>query len=146
MVDYYGLPKTGSRAWPGREAAANLSFPQKAVTLETAHSADVCGKLGARFDPERFIPFVMMQEFEGLLFSHCHSFAKGIGRPNLAADFQAIRDQFASREEIDDSPDTAPSKRVENLVEGYQKPLLGSLAAIEIGLPRIRSECPHFAE
>jgi hypothetical protein len=39
---------------------------------------------------------------------------------------------------------TAPSKRVQALVPGYEKPLLGTLAVIEIGLDKIRAECPHF--
>jgi hypothetical protein len=26
MVDYYGLPKTGDRAWPGRDSAGRLPF------------------------------------------------------------------------------------------------------------------------
>src|SRR5439155_24359243 len=42
MVDYYGLPKTGSRAWPGREAAGRLPFAQKAATVENALAADIC--------------------------------------------------------------------------------------------------------
>jgi Domain of unknown function (DUF4276) len=33
-----------------------------------------------------------------------------------------------------------------DLVPGYEKPLLGSLAVQEIGLIRIRRECPHFNE
>jgi hypothetical protein len=102
--------------------------------------------MGGTFNPDRFIPFVMMHEFEGLLFSDCESFSRGIGRPELAAEFQSIRDQFSSPEEIDDSPITAPSKRVEKLVEGYEKPLLGALAILEIGLDVIRAECPHFHE
>jgi hypothetical protein len=57
---------------------------------------------------------------------------------------QEIREQFATPEEIDDSPATAPSKRVEALVRGYEKPLLGVLAILEIGLVRIRAESPHF--
>lgn len=57
---------------------------------------------------------------------------------------EAIRNAFASPEEIDDSPLTAPSKRVEKLVPGYTKPLLGTLAVLEIGLEAIRRECPHF--
>jgi hypothetical protein len=75
-----------------------------------------------------------MHEFEGLLFSDCAAFSRGIGRPDLAAGLQEIRDQFATPEEIDDSPVTAPSKRVEGLVPGYEKPLLGVLAILEIGL------------
>ncbi len=33
---------------------------------------------------------------------------------------------------------------MESIVPGYEKPLLGILAALEIGLIRIRAECPHF--
>jgi len=146
MVDYYGLPQTGNRAWPGRDAAGLLPFAQKAYTVESALSGDICREMGAGFNPDRFIPFVMMHEFEGLLFSDCERFSRGIGRPDLADAFQAVRDEFASPEEIDDSPVTAPSKRVEQLVQVYEKPLLGTLAALEIGLDAIRRECPHFRE
>lgn len=144
MVDYYGLPQTGGRAWPGREAAGRLPYAQKAATVENALLDDVCQEMGGGFDRDRFIPFVMMHEFEGLLFSDCERFSRGIWRPELAAEFQSIRDHFSSPEEIDDSPITAPSKRVKKLVEGYEKPLLGALAILEIGLDAVRSECPHF--
>eukprot|EP00828_Plagiopyla_frontata_P036288 TRINITY_DN47926_c0_g1_i1.p4 TRINITY_DN47926_c0_g1~~TRINITY_DN47926_c0_g1_i1.p4 ORF type:complete len:116 (-),score=18.62 TRINITY_DN47926_c0_g1_i1:94-441(-) len=100
--------------------------------------------MGEGFNPDRFVPFVMMHEFEGWLFSDCERFSQGIGRPELAGAFQAVRDQFGSPEEINDSPVTAPSKRVAQLVPGYQKPLLGSLAVQSIGLDAIRRECPHF--
>lgn len=144
MVDYYGLPQIGAKAWPGREAAAGLPFPQKAPTVQDALLADICGELGDGFEANRFIPYVMMHEFEGFLFSDCERFGRGIGRPELAAQFQAIRDAFETPEEIDDSPVTAPSKRVKALVPGYEKPLLGALAVLEIGLGAIRAECPHF--
>ena len=64
--------------------------------------------------------------------------------PILPWGFQAIRDQFDNPEEIDDSPLTAPSKRIERLVAGYQKPLVGTQAALAIGLGTIRTVCPHF--
>jgi hypothetical protein len=144
MVDYYGLPQIGAKAWPGREAAGGLPFPQKAPTVQDALLADICGELGDGFEANRFIPYVMMHEFEGFLFSDCERFGRGIGCPELAPQFQAIRDAFETPEEIDDSPVTAPSKRVKALVPGYEKPLLGALAVLEIGLGAIRAECPHF--
>lgn len=146
MVDYFALPQTGDRAWPGRQEAGGLPFTQKASTVETALLTDICRELGDGFDPNRFIPYLMMHEFEGLLFSDCERFGRGIGRLDLVTQFQAIRNQFATPEEINDSPLTAPSKRVEALVPGYEKPLLGSLAVLEIGLGAIRTECPHFRE
>jgi len=145
MVDYYGLPQTGEKAWPGRAEAGKLPFAKKAACIEKALFTDVAGALGGEFEARRFVPFVVMHEFEGLLFSDCEGFADGIGRPQLAQPFQEIRQQFATPEEINDSPITAPSKRVEGLVEGYEKPLLGTLAVLNIGLETIRGECPHFS-
>ena len=144
MVDYYGLPQTSGKAWPGRAEAGALAFEQRARSVENALLTDVCHNMGRNFDAGRFIPFVVMHEFEGLLFSDCNLFAKGIEKPDLAPKFQAIRDQFSTPEEINDSPTTAPSKRVQQLVPGYEKPFLGTLAVIEIGLEKIRRECPHF--
>ena len=144
MVDYYALPQSGERAWPGRAEAGALPFPQKAATVENALLEDLCQEMGGNFNSNRFIPFVMMHEFEGLLFSDCERFGRGIGRPELTVHFQAIRDQFTSPEEINDSPQIAPSKRLISLVEGYEKPLLGTLAVLEIGLDPIRRQCPHF--
>jgi Domain of unknown function (DUF4276) len=144
MVDYYGLPQRGDRAWPGRAEAANLPFEEKAACVERSLLADIAQDLGSEFEARRFMPFVVMHEYEGLLFSDCEAFAEAIARPQLGQRFREIRQQFATPEEIDDSPITAPSKRVEELVAGYEKPLLGTLAALKMGLDKIRVECPHF--
>ena len=144
MVDYYGMPQTGSKAWPGRSEASILAFPKNAETIEKALASDVSEQMEANFNPERFVPYVMMHEFEAVLFSDCERFAEGIEKPELASAFQGIRNQFGCPEEINDSPNTAPSKRIESLVPGYEKPLLGTLAVLEIGLEAIRPACPHF--
>lgn len=145
MVDYYALPQSGERAWPGRAGATAAQPAEKANIINSALSEDITSAMGGDFNPDRFVPFVVMHEFEGLLFSDCAAFATGIGRSDLIEQFQSIRDQFETPEDINDSPITAPSKRVEALVHGYQKPLLGTLAALEIGLPRIRAACPNFS-
>ena len=142
MVDYYGMPQSGPGAWPGRAgAAALLSYPN---AIEESLLADIAGAMGGSFNPRRFIPYVMMHEFEAMLFSDCAEFARGIGQPDLTQTFQEIRDQFDTPENIDDSPDTAPSKRIEALVFRYRKPVIGIQAATAIGLPAIRAECGHF--
>ena len=149
MVDYHALPATGVPAWPGRAAANALpgaSAGTKAIAVEAALAADIGQAMGSDFDPFRFLPFVVMHEFEGLLFSDCAGFGRGIGRPDLGPPFQQIRSQFGTPEEIDDSPHTAPSRRVEALVPGYQKPLHGVLAARAIGLDAIGAACPHFRD
>jgi hypothetical protein len=144
MVDFYALPQGANTGWPGRAAAAQLPTLGKAPHVEAQLDADVRRAMGPNFQAARFIPFVIMHEFEGLLFSDCEAFSRGVGRPDLQEAMQAVRDEFATPEEINDSPHTAPSKRVEALIPGYQKPFLGTLAALEVGLRRIREECPHF--
>ena len=141
MVDYYGLLDS----WPGREETRRRNaIKERAESVERGISEDVARSFGGGFDRRRFIPYVMMHEFEGLLFSDPDRFARGIGRPDLTSQFQAIRSQFQTPEEINDSPDTAPSKRVINLYKGYQKPLMGVHAVEEIGLDAIRRECLLF--
>ena len=141
MVDYYGLPQQEGGAWPGRAKATTLRPPDRALWVQAALFDDVKGDV---FRPERFVPFVLMHEFEALLFSDCQRLSRGIGRADLQAQFEAVRSQFHTPEEINDSPETAPSKRIETILPGYQKPLLGILAILEIGLLTIRTECPHF--
>ncbi|MCY3970066.1 MAG: DUF4276 family protein [Acidobacteria bacterium] len=144
IVDYYGLPQSGKGAWPGRRQAASAPFPDRADFVEEALRQDVDEAMGSDFVSSRFVPFVMMHEFEALLFSDCQAFANAIGRPALATRFQAIRDQFSSPEEINDSQTTAPSKRLAALLPGYSKTRRAELAALAVGLDAMRSECPHF--
>lgn len=143
FVDFYALPESGQGAWPGRSAASAAPFAAKSGLVEQQILEEVYAEFGSGV-AGRLFPFVVMHEFEGLLFSNPSAFCAGIGRPDLIAHFQSIRDQFGSPEEINDSPITAPSKRIIAAVPGYQKPLYGTLAALEIGLADMRSECPLF--
>ena len=143
IVDYYGMPQVGEGAWPGRKLASQTSRG-KADVVERALLDNVIAAMGTHFDAQRFVPFVLMHEFEALLFSDCAGFCRGIGLPSLEPALKAVRDEFPTPEDINDSPFTAPSKRVKQLVPNYEKPLLGALAALEIGLDCIRTECPHF--
>ena len=144
MVDFYGLPQSGNRAWPGRAEANSLSVDRKASHVEQSLLNDLVNRVGFDFNPSRFLPFIIMHEFEGLLFSDCTSFAAALCNPALEPKLQDIRNQFSNPEEINDSPLTAPSKRIQDVLPEYDKELFGTLAALEIGLERIRRECPHF--
>ena len=139
MVDYYGLPMSGDGAWLGRAESSSSPFAMKAQIVEDHLSKDVQSKIGKNLYKNRFIPYLMMHEFEALLFSDCENFCNGIGEPELTEKFQKIRNQFENPEEIDESPNQAPSKRIQALVEDYEKPLLGTLAVLNIGLGQIRT-------
>jgi hypothetical protein len=140
MLDLYGL----GAGFPGTPLAANLAGIEKARRIEDAVKADICDTIPDRRPDIRFLPYVQLHEFEGLLFSDASAFAAAVGRPELAQPFGAIRRQFATPEDIDDSPDGAPSKRVIHIHPQYRKVVEGRRAANAIGIPTIRRECPHF--
>lgn len=140
MFDYYGLPDD----FPGLPIRGNYQVPEKAEIIELAFKQDVMQTLDYSINPGRFIPYIQIHEFEALLFSDPHALAKGIYRADLASEFESIRKAFHSPENINDNPNTAPSKRIKNLCHDYTKTIHGILATIEIGLPKIRSECQHF--
>lgn len=142
FFDFYALPTD----FPGKASAAKkATVKAKAACVENELKEAVEKRLGSK-PLQRFIPYVQMYEFEALLFSDPKRFAKGLFNPTLEADFQAIRDLFGTPEDINDSPVTAPSKRVENLVPHYEKPTYGALAALEVGLSVMRRECVLFNE
>jgi hypothetical protein len=140
FFDFYGLPQS----FPGKNAlAANAAITDKATTLQNELIAKLTEALGTDV-MRRFIPFVQMYEFEGLLFSDPEKMALGMDKPDLVAEFQAIADKFASPEHINNSPQTAPSKRIIKLIHNYEKPLMGTLAALDVGLEVMRGKCELF--
>lgn len=139
FFDYYGL----SSNFPGKQDGQNFTdITDKAKAVEDALSKVLAEKLGS--DAQRFIPYVQMYEFEGLLFSDPTAFAKGIEKRSLSKQFGDIRNSFDTPEMINDSPNTAPSKRIKGLVDEYDKPRMGLQAASEIGIGKIRKECSLF--
>lgn len=145
IVDYYALPSSGPKEWPGRGSCLGMSVGEKASHIQEALLQDIEGHHGAAI-ASRFIPFVAMYEFEGLLFSDPSRMAQGMGKMDVAPQFQKIRDSFETPEHINDSPHTAPSKRIQAIIPRYDKVVLGNVAALEVTLDRMREECPVFAK
>ncbi|MBF0101460.1 MAG: DUF4276 family protein [Desulfobacterales bacterium] len=140
LFDYYGL----SIAFPGKlKGNSMIDIADKQSQVSQALSNWVAELFG-NSPASRFIPYVQMYEFEGLLFSKPEKLANAIGKPYLEKDFQKIRTQFLTPEWINDSPNTAPSKRIKQIFHAYDKPKHPLLAALDIGLDKIRQECPLF--
>jgi hypothetical protein len=98
---------------------------------------------------EKFLPYVQMYEFEGLLFSDVSQFewVQDGWNTNAARQLQAIRNAFDNPELINNSPLTAPSKRLGAVfAHHYKKVEHGSIIAESIGLQTIRDQCPNFNE
>lgn len=102
------------------------------------------------FNATRVIPYVQMYEFEALLFSRVEEFQWVLDGWNdeVHEKLASVRSSFSTPEDINDSPATAPSKRIENIFAKkiYKKTEHGPIIAEEIGLDTIRSECPNFHE
>ncbi len=142
MLDSYGLGK----GFPGTPLPPNLSNLDKVIHIEQAVKQDIVTQAPDLRPEVRFIPYLQLHEFEGLLFSDPAAFANSIYQSHLARQFQSVRQGFPTPEDIDDSPNTAPSKRVLHLCPSYSKVLDGTRAARAVGIDTMRRECPHFRE
>lgn len=87
----------------------------------------------------------MLHEFEGILFSNPDSFAL-IADKDVVSSIQAIRDSYPTPEHINNSPETAPSKRLKALIPNYAKPINGTLLSKNMGIDVIMNQCPHFKQ
>jgi hypothetical protein len=140
MLDFYGLGVD----FPGKPMPPNLSNIQKVERIEQAVKEDVCQQVPNA--ETRFIPYIQLHEYEGLLFSDPAAFARAIKKSNLAGQLKKVRDGVPTPEDIDNHPDTAPSKRVRQIHPPYQKVIDGTLAGREVGIEAMRRECPHFRD
>jgi len=133
VIDYYGLPTD----FPGMTTRPK-STPLERVLHVEKHIHDDFGS------PPNFLPFLALHEFEAWLFSSPDELPNTLTQPHKSVDFGAIRDSFDDPEQINEGPQTAPSKRIAQLFPGYRKVLHGPVAAKRIGMAAIRAECPHF--
>jgi hypothetical protein len=132
------------------EAAARTYDTRAALIGERIIQA-LESKLGHIWRPDRFIPFVMIHEFETLIFSDPAASAQAWGYAKVEQAITRVRSGFPSPEAINDSKETAPSKQLEQIfsqlgLPAYDKRLHGNIAALEIGIDRLRSECPQFGD
>ena len=130
LVDFYGFEDKGTRT---------------VDQLERDLAGEVQEILGSNWDGRRVVPYVQMHEFEGLLFSQVNGFLNIPGADqSTLQDLEGVRVQFPSPEDINDNPNTAPSKRIMQVLPDYVKTIDGPQIAQAIGLATIRQECPRF--
>lgn len=137
MVDYYALPPS----FPGyRDALAAGAAAERAAALEAAMAAEVAD--------DRFIPYIQIHEFEALLLAEPCGFSAWYAETTAVARLASHVAAAGPPEEIDDGPETAPSKRIIAHLPSYRdaKPTASTLVARAIGIPAMRAKCPHFAE
>ncbi|WP_038493799.1 DUF4276 family protein [Collimonas arenae] len=135
FLDYYALPAD----FPGMMTRGqNATGSQCVLHVE----AELHKHFGSA---NNFLPFLALHEFEALLFSDADILPRVMNSSNKQAEFSAIRNSFDNPEEINNRPETAPSKRILRLFPGYRKTLHGPITATRIGLKSICEACPHFS-
>ena len=135
LFDVYGLPSD----FPGvTDWNANQPAQKQVVALEENLQTDI--------GQANLIPYLQLHEYEALLFSDLNAFSYADVPQKTIANWQAQLAQFASPEDVNNSPQTAPSKRLIKHWPNYAhaKPHYGVLIANKIGLPSIRAACPRF--
>lgn len=139
LVDYYGV-----KEWPGIDAVGPQATPaQIAETVNGATKTKVVGLFEDQRADYRFIPYMAIHEFESLLFSDSTILA---GELNIdQEEVDSVLDECGEPEAINNSPQTAPSKRLDTWSNGkFPKTTTGIAIAREIGIPAMRAMCPLF--
>lgn len=144
MLDLYGLPENT----PGKHGNKYSDPVKWAEHIERSISKslhDMNDRLEIFIDTGHFIPYLQVHEFEALLFSDPLMISPNVDSKPRHNELVEIREKYPTPEHINNSPATAPSRRLRKLFgSAYQKPLCGVLTAQDIGLPKIRHECKHF--
>lgn len=143
MFDLYALPED----FPGyKDSHAIADRYERVASFESAF-AEAIGS-------DRFIPYIQLHEFEALVFcglDYLIEMYKGTERG-----IEKLKEELAAvgnPELVNDNPQTAPSKRIINAIEGdkkthfnYDKPKAGRFVAQKVGIENLRSKCKHFNE
>jgi hypothetical protein len=139
FVDLYAFPKDSLSPYTSQLQAIVDPY-QKIITLEAAIAKDI--------NHPNFIPYVQLHEFEAFLMVEPNRLLSmypdgQTGITRLKRDIHGM-----NPEEINESPQTAPSKRIIQYLPDYegQKAQVGPMVAEDIGLHLLRQLCPHFNE
>lgn len=153
FFDYYALPQGIKSGWEFvATAKGEVSFRGLDVTVQSIeselHSLAIAG-LELPNIANRFVPYIQLHELEALFFAEPEKMAALFEAPTLARKFAAAVAECGSCEEINDSPETAPSKRIQNEFRGYIKGRSdfahGPRLADILDLNTVRQACPRFS-
>lgn len=142
LLDYYGLhSKHGFPNWSDAENCPNKSERMDILEQSMKNSLDDSVAF-------RFIPYVQLHEFEGLLFNDINVFYNQIPEEELIGEDELTQTfkEYDNPEMINNNFETCPSRRLNRIIAGYNKIVYGNILAEVIGLERIRNKSPRFNE
>ncbi|OEF97733.1 DUF4276 family protein [Desulfuribacillus alkaliarsenatis] len=156
MIDLYGLPK----GFPGLNTLTNTQTENEQYVdiLNSSDKSDnntdpyeivryIEDAVAKDMNHPQFIPYIQLHEFEALILTEPLKFSSYFFKKETAIDkLNRMAKTFKTPEHINNGFETAPSKRIINLIPEYRynKKTAGPIIADEIGLAAIRNACIHF--
>lgn len=140
FIDYYGM--YAKYQFPGWDAADTIADRNLRMNfLEQEMLQDI--------NPDyshRFIPYLQLHEFEGLLFNDINVIYNQIPPNDIVgkAELEKTFADYDNPEMINSNKVTSPSHRLQRIINGYNKVVYGDILSEAIGLERIRKKSPRF--
>ena len=91
-----------------------------------------------------FLPYIQRHELEALMFSSREGFELVIDDEHGMRQIDQIIEEYPNPEDINNGPDTAPSKRLERIFH-YDKVNDGELIFGMLTVEAILEKCPRFS-
>lgn len=136
MFDFYGLPNDT----PGMDKIKNCATKYDAVTVIEKEMMD-----NEKLSRPIYFPYIQLHEFEALLFTNLDFLAEHY----FEYDIQPLKKCLIEKknpELINDSKETAPSKRILSCIPDYDKAGVGVAILEKIGVDALCASCKHFSE
>lgn len=140
MFDFYAFPQdVGCYS----DMIGKGDIYQQVHCLEQYIYQDISNRVGRYIN---FIPYIQMHEFEAILFTNPSAYQNYGVTPEQVKEIIDIKRTYETPEHINNSPESAPSKRLIKIIDGYEhlKVSNGSIYAGFIGVNAVREECKHF--
>ncbi len=142
LLDYYGLHHTFGKA------EIEVADPhERARQLRERFEEEIRNETGETSHPSRFRFFLLIHEFEALLFADPEKVTAHFATEKALSRLEDILKKCNGDPElINDAPTTAPSKRLQQVFPKYRKVSDGVRIAQSIGLEGMRKRCRAFNE
>lgn len=143
MIDHYGI--NSEKKLPNYEnCIKQLTVEERIKCMEDALLAEV---KSIRNDCSHFIPNILRHEMETLFFADVEN-GFALENDGIQKEVAAICMEFPNIEDINNSPETAPSKRLIKIYEKHGKKYKKVIDGVDIaeltGIEIILSKAPRF--
>lgn len=142
LIDFYALPKDFPKYEDAKKIvnrANRLTFLEKAIVEDLESEKDQ--------EFPNLLPYIQLHEFEALVFSSIDAIKSLYSNEDAKFnELEQIIVAYPNPENINDSPQTAPSKRLKNdqLIRGYNKINDGIMIIEEAGIETVLRKCLRF--